>query len=297
MKAVTLAARLGRSGAALMVASSICFAFMGLYVKKVSAAVPVAEVMLVRSVIVGAIAAAIGARDPRALLGRNRRLLFTRSLLGVASMWSYFFAISRLRLGDAVLLQYLAPVFVTLMAPLALHEKASRLQWPALLLGIAGVAVVARPSGGVERLGIAAALASAVLSAGAYVSVRHLARSDGSETIVLWFSALAAAMTGVAAVPVWVTPTPPLARQLCAVGLFAGMAQVLMTRAYAAGQAARVSIYGYATPVMAYLLGQVALHERAGWRGAIGTMLVASAGVLVSLPALRRMLAATTIPP
>lgn len=211
-------------------------------------------------------------------------MLVTRSLVGLASMYAYFFAISRLKLGDAVLLTYLSPLLVASMAPFVLGEKAPWMVWLALGVGFAGVAVVEEPTGNVAGLGLLAGLASAFLAAGAYVSVKVLSRTDTTSTIVLWFSGIATLVSAVqvAAGGSWVTPAPPAVAALVGVGLFAATAQFLMTRAYSVAAAARVSVFGYATPVIAYLLGQALLAEPIGWRGAIGCGLLVMAGALAT---------------
>ncbi|MFN7973113.1 MAG: DMT family transporter [Acidobacteriota bacterium] len=144
------------------------------------------------------------------------------------------------------------------------------------------MACVAGPFGEVRGKGVAVALASAFLSAFAYVSVKHLARTDPPETIVVWFSAWATLIAGALALPALVVPDRRQLAWLVVTGVAAGCAQLLMTRAYAAGDAARISVYGYATPVVAYALGQIVLRERPGLLGIAGTALVVAAGILVS---------------
>ena len=69
---------------------------------------------------------------------------------------------------------------------------------------------------------------------------------------------------------------------LAAVGLCAAFAQLLMTKAYAVSDAARVSVFAYATPVLAYVLGRAVLAEAIGVRGAVGCSLLALAGLLAT---------------
>ena len=176
-----------------MLSASASFALMALFVKRVSHEIPEGEVVLFRSVVVLGISLALGARNWRKLAGVARGALVVRGLIGCSSMFAYFYAIHHLRLGDAVLLTYLSPLFVSLMAPWFLGERVPRAVWLALGFGFAGVWVVAMGqsgSGESELGGVLAGLASAVLAAGAYVSVRRLARTDDSVTIVVWFSAV-----------------------------------------------------------------------------------------------------------
>lgn len=266
-----------------MLCASLCFALMGLCVKAVAGTIPVGEVVFFRSLIATAIAAAWGWNEGRALLGVNRRMLLTRGLIGLASMFAYFYAISLLKLGDAVLLTYLSPLFVASMSPFVLGERAPRAVWLALAIGFAGVWVVAEPGGALPPRGVAAGLASSLLAAGAYVSVKFLSRTDGTATIVLWFSVSATVVSGATCFVWWVTPDGYQLAWLAGVGVFAALAQLFMTRAYAVARAAEVSVYAYATPVLAYVFGHLVLREAPGWRGFVGTSLLVVAGLTATL--------------
>lgn len=265
-----------------MILASVLFAAMGLLVKVASAEVSTGQVVLWRN------AVSCAAMLPWALADRRRVALtlpgpvILRSLSGVASMFCYFTAISRLHLGDAVTLSYASPVLVALIAPRVLGERPPPGLWPALGLGFVGVALVAQPAFEGDPLGVAAGVATAVLAAVAYVYVRVATRTESSGAIVFWFSAVStlAATPSLAMGSAW--PAPGMVAALVGVGLLGLFAQLAMTRAYAAADAAVVSLYSYATPVLAYALGLVALGELPSVGGVAGVALVALAGVWVT---------------
>jgi drug/metabolite transporter (DMT)-like permease len=108
------------------------------------------------------------------LLGFRRELLRVRrdelpvlvvfGVLGLAFVqWFYFEAISRLDIGVALLIQYIAPVLVALWARFADHEPVRRRIWLALVLSLAGIALLVELWNGLtlDGLGVAAALGSA----------------------------------------------------------------------------------------------------------------------------------------
>jgi drug/metabolite transporter (DMT)-like permease len=91
-------------------------------------------------------------------------VLLTFGLLGLAFVqWFYFEAISRLDIGVALLIQYVAPVLVALWARFAYHEPVRRRIWAALALSILGIALLVELWNGLtlDGLGVAAALGSA----------------------------------------------------------------------------------------------------------------------------------------
>jgi drug/metabolite transporter (DMT)-like permease len=56
--------------------------------------------------------------------------------------WFYFLAIHRMAIGIALLIQYLAPLFIALWARYFLHETVRRRIWLALALALAGLALI-----------------------------------------------------------------------------------------------------------------------------------------------------------
>jgi drug/metabolite transporter (DMT)-like permease len=103
---------------------------------------------------------------PGLLRVRRKELpvLLTFGLLGLAFVqWFYFEAISRLDIGVALLIQYVAPVLVALWARFVYDEPVRRRIWAALALSILGIALLVELWNGLtlDRLGVAAALGSA----------------------------------------------------------------------------------------------------------------------------------------
>jgi drug/metabolite transporter (DMT)-like permease len=91
--------------------------------------------------------------------------LLAFGVLGLAFVqWFYFEAISRLDIGVALLIQYVAPVLVALWARFAYHEPVRRRIWAALALSILGIALLVELWQGLtlDGLGVAAALGSAI---------------------------------------------------------------------------------------------------------------------------------------
>ncbi|MCB9697577.1 MAG: DMT family transporter [Alphaproteobacteria bacterium] len=266
-----------------MIAASLMFACMGLVVRRVSAqGVPTGEVLAWRTTVTTVVVAAVALIGGSSLRPVNVRMHLVRAVVGMVAMGCYFFTIGRLPLGDAVLLTYLSPVLVAALAPWTTGERVTRRVWAALVLGLAGVALVAGPHGASDPLGIASGLASAFFAALAYLSIRVLTRTDTNTTIVFWFSALGALMSAPAWLDGVVVPDVGLLFELVGIGVIGAIAQRLLTRAYALGEAAEVAVYSYATPVFAYVLGLLVLGEVPAAPSVVGTLLVVGAGALAA---------------
>lgn len=208
-----------------------------------------------------------------------------RSAFGIASMATNFFAVRALTLVQHTVLFLLQPVFVALLAPLALREPLRAVTLAALALALSGAALVIHPDAAAFAPPLLPALlsaSSALFSALAHLSVRVAAASEPAERVVFHFT-LHASLAGLA----WgLAEGAPhdleLADLPALVGLvgFGTLGQVLMTRAYHREQAARVAMIAYAG-----IPASVALDAWL-WRAPAGVGALAGAGLMVVAGAL-----------
>jgi drug/metabolite transporter (DMT)-like permease len=137
--------------------------------------------------------AALALARPESLRVRRAELpvLLTFGVLGLAFVqWFYFEAISRLDIGVALLIQYIAPVLVALWARFAYHEPVRRRIWVALALSVLGTALLVELWEGLtlDGLGVAAALGSAVTFAVYVLSAeRAVTRRDPVSLVCYGF--------------------------------------------------------------------------------------------------------------
>jgi drug/metabolite transporter (DMT)-like permease len=265
-----------------MLLASAGFASMGLVVKVLAADVPPAEMVAWRSAISGVLVLLIALRTRANLRPVNVRMHLVRGLVGVGSMICYFTAIARLPLGDAVLVTYASPLAVALLSPWTVGERPSARTWGALVAGLAGVALVAAPSGAHDQFGVGCAVAAAFFASCAYLSVRVLTRTDGTLAIVFWFSVLATLFASVSFADGVHPIGPSEAVDLLVVGALGVVAQSALTRAYAVAEAAQVSVFAYATPVFAYALSLLVLGEIPSVTSVVGALIVIVAGGVVA---------------
>jgi drug/metabolite transporter (DMT)-like permease len=147
---------------------------------------------------------------PESLRVRREELpaLLTFGVLGLAFVqWFYFEAISRLDIGVALLIQYVAPVLVALWARFVYHEPVRRRIWASLALSITGIALLVQLWQGLtlDGLGVAAALGSAVTFAVYVLSAeRAVTRRDPVSLVCYGF--LLASLFWAVAQPLWTFP-------------------------------------------------------------------------------------------
>ena len=127
------------------------------------------------------IAAATGPGSLR-VRARDLPLLVALGVGGLALVqWSYFFAIHRLEIGIALLIQYVAPILVALWARFVFGEHVRRRIWLALALSLAGLTLIVEiwHGGKLDGLGVAASgLAAVTYAAYVLLAERGVRRRD-----------------------------------------------------------------------------------------------------------------------
>ncbi|MGH3046529.1 MAG: EamA family transporter [Gaiellaceae bacterium] len=136
--------------------------------------------------------AAVALLRPASLRVAPRELAFLAAfgILGLAFVqFFYFVAIARLPIGIALVIQYLAPVFVALWARFVVHEPVRRRLWVAIALSLAGLTLVVELWSGftLDGVGVAACVAAALAYA-AYMLMaeRSLRGGRDAASLVAW---------------------------------------------------------------------------------------------------------------
>jgi drug/metabolite transporter (DMT)-like permease len=244
-----------RRGALYMVASALLFVSMAAAVRLASRELPNAPIVFFRHFIMLVFLLPWLWREGRhALDTEDLRGHLVRGLAGVAAVACYFYAIARLRLADAVLLNQSMPLFIPLVERAWLGERVPPRLWGVLSLGFAGLLLILRPGTGVFEPAALLGLASAVLASVAQVGIRRLTRTEPVTRIVFYFGLVASAASLAPALATWARPSPSTWAVLLLMGVFATVGQLTLTRAYVHAPAARVGPFLYTGPVFAGLL-------------------------------------------
>jgi drug/metabolite transporter (DMT)-like permease len=268
-------------GVRYMAIAAFFFSVMSLLVKVAGQRLPVQEVVLARSSVGAALSWYSLRRRGIPLWGRNRRLLLLRGLLGYAGLSCFFYALVHLPLAEATVIQYTNPVFTALLAVIFLAEHMRPRDVLLVLLSLVGVVLMARPgflfgglSGGLDPIAVIVALAGAIFSAGAYVTVRRLGQTEDPVVIVFYFALVAT----VGSIPLTMArPVLPTAGEWLAlggIGVVTQVAQVFMTRGLREEAAGRAMAVGYMQIVFAALWGLVFFAEFPDLWGGAGALVI-----------------------
>jgi drug/metabolite transporter (DMT)-like permease len=272
-------------GLRYMVAGAFFFSVMSMLVKLAGRGLPSQEIVFARSLVMMVLAAAALRRLRIPLLGTRRRLLLLRGLLGFGALSCFYFALVRLPLADATVLQYTNPAFAAVFAIFVLGERLRRREVLSIALSLTGVLLVARPSflfgaaTALDPVAVAIALLGAVLSAAAYVLVRLLG-SEHHMVVIFYFAAVSTLGSAPATVLAATMPGAVDLLLLLGVGLTTYAGQIFLTRGLHLERAGRATAAGLVQIVFAAALGAIVFREFPGAVGLAGALLVIT-GVLL----------------
>ena len=276
-----------RPGVRYMLLSALTFSVMSLLVKRVGENLPFEEIVMARAVVSLVLSGVVLKRSGVSLWGQNRRILVLRGFFGFSGLMCFYYALTRLPLADATLIQYMHPVFTAILAALFLGERAGYGLAAALGLSIGGVLLVTRPDAifGAGETALATwpvivALLGAFFSASAYVVVRYLGQSEHPLVIVFYFPlvTIPAVLPFVAMDFVW--PTGEEWLLLLGVGVFTQFGQISITRGLLSEPAGRATAIAYVQVLFAAFWGYLFFSEIPNAFTGAGALLILGGTVL-----------------
>ena len=215
---------------------------------------------------------------------RSNRLVShgIRALTGSTGMALTFGAPILLPLAVSTTLGFTSPIFAVVLSALLLHEKVGRWRWSAVLLGFAGIAIIAGPGGtDIDPLGAAVGIAAAFMVALISIQIRDLSRTEDSIAIVVYFALFSAPVLFIVSLffP-WPTDWTDYALLLL-VGGFGTAAQLFLTNSLRYGTVSSVIVMDYAMLIWATLYGWLVFDNLPSVMLWFGAPLVIAAGAII----------------
>lgn len=245
-----------------MILSAASFTGMNACVR-LSGALPSVQKSFFRNLVAAAFAAAMLARayardrSPiKIQKGCGIAMLF-RAAFGTVGILCNFYAIDKLDLADASMLNKLSPFFAVVFSALILKEKTSPAQIAAVIIAFGGSLFIIRPT--FSNMALVPSLTGFLggMAAGAaYTLVRYMKqRGENSALIVFCFSAFSCLFTLPFMVAGFVPMSPKQLGILLLAGLFAAGGQFAITGAYSFAPAKEVSVYDYSQVIISAVVG------------------------------------------
>ena len=185
-----------------MIGALSSFSLMAVSGRELATSLKTFEIILFRSIIGFLIVLVIGyfARTLFEIKRGRLGLHFFRNLAHFSGQNLWFLAVASIPFSQLFALEFSTPVWVALLAPLFLGEVLTKQRALAVILGFAGVLIVARPDINQFDFAIIAAVACAICFAGSMMATKKLTSDQSITCILFWLTLMQLAMGLVATV-------------------------------------------------------------------------------------------------
>ncbi len=231
-------------GVQFMLIATFTFTLMKVGVKLVPH-IPAIEIILFRSIISLVISAVTLRAQKVSVWGNNKPILISRGVAGAIALFLYFTLIQQIPLATASTLQYLAPVFTSIMGIILLKERVRKIQWVFFSISFAGILMVQGFDTRIDLVHLIMGVAASLFMGLAYNFIRMLKTSEHPLVIIFYFPLVTTPIASVVSYFQWVTPQGWDWVILLGIGLLTQMAQYLMTKSYQSEEVNKVSILNY----------------------------------------------------
>ena len=216
---------------------------------------------------------------------KNKAVLFIRAAAGTAGMLGNFYAIDRLVLSDASMLNKMSPFFVIVFSFIFLREKLTMIQGLTVVGAFAGSLLIIKPSFQLTEFFPAAMGLFGGMGAGlAYTCVRYMGQHGVKGSVIItFFSGFSCLVT----LPYIIIAGKPMtiAQILIMIGAGAAAAggQFTITAAYSHAPGREISVYDYSQLIFTTLLGFIVFGDVPDVWSFIGYFVIITMAVLVFL--------------
>ena len=221
-------------------------------------------------------------KSERDLFGSNHTLLILRGVFGTTALYFFFLTVQNMPLASAMTIQYLSPIFTTIIAVFLLKEKVKHLQWLFYAMAFAGVLLIERFDPRISLFYLLLGILSAFGSGMAYNLVRSLREREHPLTVVFHFQLVGMIAGLLFTMFDWQTPIGWDWFYLLLIGIFSQLGQIFLTNALQKEKAASVAIIVYTGLIYGISIGWIVFGEAQTVESFFGMFLVIF-GVILSV--------------
>ncbi|WP_407496565.1 DMT family transporter [Pseudooceanicola sp. MF1-13] len=209
------------------------------------------------------------------------RMQFLRSIFLLCATATFFMGLSVMGLAENTAIMDINPVLITLGAAIFLGERLG----PRRLLGIAasmiGALIVIRPGLGVFSWTAIYPLAAAVFYASYSLATRYVGHREDPWTSLFYAAMLGSIIISALVVFNWQTPDLETLGLMAALAVIGTTGQLLLIRAFTAGEAAMLAPFAYSGLIFATIWGVIFFGEFPDVWTVIGALIIVASGLYV----------------
>ena len=248
-------------GILFIILSAFGFAMMSAFIK-LSGDLPSVQKTFFRNLVSCIIAFILVLKYKESAFGsrENRPILILRSIFGTLGIVLNFYAIDKLVLSDANMLNKLSPFFVIIFSALFLKEKIKINQAGAVIVAFIGALFIIKPTLNFEIVPYLSGILGAIFAAAAYTCLRVLGGKEKFYTVVFFFSFFSIVVISPFVIMVYKSMSMLQLLYLILAGAFASIGQFGVTLAYKYAPAKEISIFDYSNIIFSAIISIVVFN-------------------------------------
>lgn len=211
----------------------------------------------------------------------SMKYLIIRSVMGLAGVFGNFYALDRIELSDATMLNKMSPFFVLIFSAIFIKEKVKPKQAVAVAVAFIGALFIIKPTfSNPDILATLAGFGGGMGAGIAYTCVRKLGlQGENGKLIVLFFSVFSCIVT----LPYLIFDYHHMSAAQWAALLMAGVCaaggQFSITAAYTNAPSREISVYDYSQIIFAAIVGFIVFGDVPDVWSFIGYIVICSMAV------------------
>lgn len=271
-------------GIVFIILSAFGFAMMSAFIK-LSGDLPSIQKTFFRNLVSCIIAFSLILKYKESAFGNkeNRKILILRSIFGTLGIILNFYAIDRLVLSDANMLNKLSPFFVIIFSAVFLKEKIKSNQAIAVIIAFIGALFIIKPTLNFAIIPYVAGILGAIFAAAAYTCLRVLGGKEKFYTVVFFFSLFSTVSIFPFAIMAYKSMTIIQFVYLVLGGVFASIGQFGVTLAYKYAPAKEISIFDYSNIIFSAIISILVFNVIPDKYSFIGYIIIFSASYYMFL--------------
>jgi len=203
-----------------------------------------------------------------------------RNAVHYVAQFLWILAITMIPIAEVVAIEFTGPVWVALLAVVALGEKMTAARIAAVALGVVGVVIIVRPGLDHIEVGQVVALLAAIGFAGSIILVKSLTRTESVVSIIFWMLILQSAIGAIPAAMVWQNPPMTLWPWLMVIAVCGTYSHFCMTHALRHADATTVVPLDFLRVPLTAVAGWLIFSERFDVFTVIGAAVILGGNLL-----------------
>ena len=209
------------------------------------------------------------------------KLQILRGLCMASSGLLIYFALKHLPLELCAAISFVSPLFVTALSIPLLGERVGLRRWIAVLIGLLSVLIILRPGGASFQLAMLLPLGASLCWATGLTLTRLMRDREQALTVLAWSSLVGVVALSPLVWSVWLTPNASQWTILILLGVFNGLGQYLVIRAFMLASASLLAPFSYSIIIWSMLIGLVVFNSFPDAITLVGTTILIAAGLYI----------------